>query len=66
MEYEPCPNHPGILLPVAKRRGEKHLCYLCAQAGRQVTYLRQKLEAEAIFKTGPGGPQEPAAGSTLP
>ena len=41
MEYEPCPSHPTILLPVAKRRGEKHLCYLCAQAARQATYAAQ-------------------------
>jgi hypothetical protein len=46
VSYEPCPSHSMILLPVAQRRGERHLCYLCAQDARRVTYAAQKQQAE--------------------
>ena len=43
-DHIPCPKHPHILLPVAEREAEKHICCECAQAQRKATYAQQKLE----------------------
>jgi len=56
-----------ILLPIAKRRGERHLCYQCAQDARRVTYAAQKQQAQAGPLSQPGAlPGADATGPLLP
>ena len=50
VEYAPCPHHPFIHLPVAKIRGEEHMCYLCTQLARKATYARQKSETQPTYE----------------
>ena len=42
--YEPCPQHPEILLPVAIGDTSKHLCPVCGQDARRATYAKQKAD----------------------
>lgn len=41
-EYEPCPMHLEVLLPISDTSKGKCLCYLCAQLARKETYAKQK------------------------
>lgn len=38
VEYQACPKHPRVMLPVTV----KFICYECAQEKRAATYLEQK------------------------
>lgn len=48
--YASCPHHPHVMLPIASRRGEEHICYECGQEHRRNEYARQRDETMPTYE----------------